>query len=218
MVRGSSTCGHYNTSWGHARPLSRNPHVFAQNQKIIDENFPAISFVGSRHYWTFEIDQMSAPPKKKNPWTPMAAGCIAGGIEATCVWPMEFIKTQLQLQSKAKGAPLPYNGMISGLSYYVRTTGFLSLYRGLAPTLIGSIPKAGIRFGLNAQIKDTLRDKDGKLTPGNWASITFSKTFLTNDLFCLCDFIGNNSLSSGKVFLNNKSVHALLFKNMTCFL
>mmetsp|Transcript_10924 Transcript_10924/g.19604 ORF Transcript_10924/g.19604 Transcript_10924/m.19604 type:complete len:296 (-) Transcript_10924:342-1229(-) len=110
------------------------------------------------------------PPKKKNPWTPMAAGCIAGGIEATCVWPMEFIKTQLQLQSKAKvpggAAALPYNGMVSGLSYYVRTTGFFSLYRGLTPTLIGSIPKAGIRFGLNAQLKDNMRDKDGKLTPG----------------------------------------------------
>jgi solute carrier family 25 citrate transporter 1 len=103
--------------------------------------------------------------KKKNPWTPMAAGCIAGGIEATAVWPMEFIKTQLQLHSKGKGA-LPYNGMVSGLSYYVRTTGFFSLYRGLAPTLIGSIPKAGIRFGLNAIIKDSLRDSEGKLTPG----------------------------------------------------
>lgn len=105
-----------------------------------------------------------ATAKKKNPWTPMAAGCIAGGIEATAVWPMEFIKTQLQLQSK--GAALPYNGMISGLTYYVRTTGFLSLYRGLAPTLVGSIPKAGIRFGLNALIKDNLRDSEGKLTPG----------------------------------------------------
>mmetsp|Transcript_16472 Transcript_16472/g.35597 ORF Transcript_16472/g.35597 Transcript_16472/m.35597 type:complete len:291 (+) Transcript_16472:142-1014(+) len=109
---------------------------------------------------------MSTPPKKKNPWTPMAAGCIAGGIEATAVWPMEFIKTQLQLQSGAKGAALPYNGMISGLSYYTRTTGFLSLYRGLTPTLVGSIPKAGIRFGLNSLIKDKLRDEDGKLTPG----------------------------------------------------
>lgn len=45
-------------------------------------------------------------------------------------------------------------------------TGFFSLYRGLAPTLLGSIPKAGIRFGLNAAIKDNLRDKDGKLTAG----------------------------------------------------
>lgn len=96
----------------------------------------------------------------------MAAGCIAGGIEATAVWPMEFIKTQLQLQSKAEGASLPYTGMVSGLSYTVRTTGFFSLYRGLAPTLIGSIPKAGTRFGLNALIKDNLRDADGKLTAG----------------------------------------------------
>lgn len=95
----------------------------------------------------------------------MAAGCIAGGIEATAVWPMEFIKTQLQLQTKVKGVALPYNGMISGLTYYVRTTGFLSLYRGLAPTLIGSIPKAGIRFGLNGVFKENLKDADGKLTP-----------------------------------------------------
>ena len=38
------------------------------------------------------------------------------------------------------------------------------MYRGLAPTLVGSVPKAGIRFGLNAAIKDSLRDKNGNLT------------------------------------------------------
>jgi len=102
--------------------------------------------------------------KSNNPLTAMTAGCIAGGVEATAVWPMEFIKTQLQLQSNSKGAK--YTTMIEGLTYTVRTTGFWSLYRGLTPTLIGSIPKAGIRFGLNAVIKDKLRDKDGKLTVG----------------------------------------------------
>jgi len=57
--------------------------------------------------------------------------------------------------------------MISGLRYTVRQTGFLSLYRGLAPTLLGSVPKAGIRFGLNSVIKDKLRDPTtGQLTPG----------------------------------------------------
>ena len=55
--------------------------------------------------------------------------------------------------------------MISGLSYTVRTTGFFSLYRGLAPTLIGSMPKAGIRFGLNSVIKENLRDANGNLSP-----------------------------------------------------
>lgn len=106
----------------------------------------------------------SSTKQKKNPLLAMGAGCIAGGIEATAVWPMEFIKTQLQLQAKVKGVALPYNGMISGLRYYVQTKGFFSLYRGLTPTLIGSIPKAGIRFGLNSYIKDSLRNKkDGSL-------------------------------------------------------
>lgn len=104
-----------------------------------------------------------ATTKKKNPLLAMSAGCIAGGIEATAVWPMEYIKTQLQLQKK--GTTLPYTGMLSGLRYTVQSTGFLSLYRGLAPTLLGSIPKAGIRFGLNAVIKDNLRDAQGNLTP-----------------------------------------------------
>lgn len=107
---------------------------------------------------------MSTEKPKTNKLLPLAAGCIAGGVEATAVWPMEFIKTQLQLQKK--GSSLPYNGMISGLSWYTREKGFFSLYRGLAPTLLGSIPKAGIRFGLNAAIKDNLKDKDGKLTAG----------------------------------------------------
>jgi solute carrier family 25 (mitochondrial citrate transporter), member 1 len=112
----------------------------------------------------------STPAKKKsNPLTAMTAGCIAGGIEATAVWPMEYIKTQLQLHSKVKvgsASPLPYTGMLSGLQYTVRTTGFWSLYRGLAPTLLGSIPKAGIRFGLNSVFKEMMRGKDGKLNPG----------------------------------------------------
>lgn len=107
---------------------------------------------------------MSNDNKSPNKLLPMASGCIAGGIEATCVWPMEYIKTQLQLN--AKGSKLPYTGVVSGLTYTVKTTGFFSLYRGLAPTLIGSVPKAGIRFGLNAVIKDNLKDKDGKLSMG----------------------------------------------------
>lgn len=95
---------------------------------------------------------------------------LANGPSFFChTWPVlldrRVLQTQLQLQSKIKGVKLPYNGMYSGLIYTVQTTGFLSLYRGLAPTLIGSVPKAGIRFGLNAVIKESLRDKNGNLTP-----------------------------------------------------
>eukprot|EP01035_Chromulina_nebulosa_P019397 gene19397-25270_t len=102
--------------------------------------------------------------KSSNPLVSMTAGCIAGAIECVSVWPMEYIKTQLQLQSKAPGVKHPYTGVISGLTYTVRTTGFFSLYRGLSVTLVGSIPKAGIRFGGNAWCKKMLADEKGKLT------------------------------------------------------
>eukprot|EP01036_Dinobryon_divergens_P024915 gene24915-33408_t len=101
--------------------------------------------------------------KHSNPLISMTAGTIAGGVECISVWPMEYIKTQLQLQSKARGPP-PFTGVISGLTYTVRTTGFLSLYRGLGITLVFSMPKAGIRFGGNAYFKQLLADERGKLT------------------------------------------------------
>lgn len=76
------------------------------------------------------------------------------------------MKTQLQLQKNAPGKAVPYKGVWEGLVYTCRTTGFLSLYRGLGVTLIGSIPKAGIRFGGNAWCKQMLADEKGKLTMG----------------------------------------------------
>ena len=44
---------------------------------------------------------------------------------------MEYIKTQLQLQRVVPGQKPPYTGVISGLVYTVRTTGFFSLYTGI---------------------------------------------------------------------------------------
>lgn len=38
------------------------------------------------------MSSSSAGRKKKHPLLALSAGCIAGGIEATAVWPMEYIK------------------------------------------------------------------------------------------------------------------------------
>ena len=65
-----------------------------------------------------------------------------------------FLRLTSLLQDKLPAGQKPkYTGVISGLTYTVRTTGFFSLYRGLAPTLLGSMPKAGIRFGGNSELK-----------------------------------------------------------------
>jgi solute carrier family 25 citrate transporter 1 len=54
--------------------------------------------------------------------------------------------------------------VVSGIIYTVRTYGFCALYHGLLPTLLGSIPKAGIRFGLFAWLSELLRDSEGNLS------------------------------------------------------
>lgn len=95
-----------------------------------------------------------AVQKPKNPVVATLSGAIAGGIEATCVWPLETIKTNLQLGTMKQH----YTGMLSGFRYHVSEAGVLSLYRGLAPVLIGSIPKAGIRFGGYEAIKSRMVD------------------------------------------------------------
>ncbi|RLN79665.1 hypothetical protein BBJ28_00011285 [Nothophytophthora sp. Chile5] len=86
------------------------------------------------------------------------AGAIAGGIETLTIWPMEMIKTNLQLGTMRT----QYTGMLGGFRYHVQTDGVGSLYRGLAPVLVGSIPKAGIRFGVFDFIKRRLADENGQ--------------------------------------------------------
>jgi|UniRef100_K3WUR5 solute carrier family 25 citrate transporter 1 len=98
--------------------------------------------------------------KSKNPMVATTAGAIAGGIETFVIWPMEMIKTNLQLGTMRNN----YTGMISGFRYHIRQDGFFSLYRGLAPVLIGSIPKAGIRFGAFDFLKQHFADENGQTT------------------------------------------------------
>jgi len=59
---------------------------------------------------------------------------------------------------------LPYTDMFAGVIYTINTLGFFALYNGLTPTLLGSMPKAGIRFGLFAWLSNALQDEDGVLS------------------------------------------------------
>lgn len=116
-------------------------------------------------------DSSKCPRRKKDTLLTLVSGCIAGALEAAATWPVEYIKTQQQQPRKilVRGgmvsAPQPYKGIIQGLQYNIKQKGFLSLYTGLTPTVILSIPKTGCRFGANQYFRNMLRSADGKLTP-----------------------------------------------------
>ncbi|KAJ3020678.1 hypothetical protein HKX48_000407 [Thoreauomyces humboldtii] len=95
-------------------------------------------------------------------WHALAAGTIAGAIEGTATYPTEYVKTQLQLQSKT-AAPR-FNGPWDCVVKTVRERGFFGLYRGLSALVIGTAGKAGIRFLAFEQFKKGLADDEGKLS------------------------------------------------------
>lgn len=103
--------------------------------------------------------------KKKDPYVATMAGAIAGGLEATFTWPTEFVKTQLQLQ--ARSGEQKYTGAVHCARVTIREHGFFGLYRGLSPVLLGSLPKAGVRFGGFEFLSSFLRDEKGKMSPIN---------------------------------------------------
>jgi len=83
--------------------------------------------------------------KSKYVWKNILAGGLAGGIEICITYPTEYVKTQLQLDEKAN--PPKYRGMVDCAKQTVAQRGPTGLYRGLSVLLVGSIPKAAVRFG-----------------------------------------------------------------------
>jgi len=90
----------------------------------------------------------------------LVKGFCTGFIEAIICYPTEFVKTQLQLQSKVN---IQYNGIYDCAIQNVRAHGPLSLYRGAAPLILGSSFKQMTRWTAYAQVSNVFRRDDGSI-------------------------------------------------------
>ncbi|XP_056662924.1 tricarboxylate transport protein, mitochondrial-like isoform X1 [Monodelphis domestica] len=92
----------------------------------------------------------------------IVAGGIAGGIEVFVTFPTEYIKTQMQLEEKAKNPRYTTVGHCVKLT--IQEHGILGLYRGLSSLLYGAMPKSAVRFGTFQFLSNYARDANGKLS------------------------------------------------------
>ncbi|OIW24497.1 mitochondrial carrier [Coniochaeta ligniaria NRRL 30616] len=84
-----------------------------------------------------------------------AAGAIAGVSEICLMYPLDVVKTRVQLQTgKGTGAD-HYNGMLDCFKKIVKNEGFSRLYRGITAPILMEAPKRAVKFAAN--------DKWGKL-------------------------------------------------------
>lgn len=103
--------------------------------------------------------------KKQGPLMSFVKGTITGLVEAVICYPTEFVKTQLQLQSKSNPQ---FKGMLDCASQTVKAHGPMGLYRGALPLIIGSSGKQAARWTGYNTAADYFRDEKGKLSiPAN---------------------------------------------------
>lgn len=100
-----------------------------------------------------------AENKPKDPIKAILAGGLAGGIEICITFPFEFVKTQMQLDSRFKSPS-------DCVKITLRERGFFGLYRGLSSLLVGSIPKSAVRFWAYEQFRKALADSNNKISSG----------------------------------------------------
>ncbi|CEJ90994.1 Putative Mitochondrial 2-oxoglutarate/2-oxoadipate transporter-like protein [[Torrubiella] hemipterigena] len=78
-----------------------------------------------------------------------AAGAIAGVSEILVMYPLDVVKTRVQLQTAPAGSADAYNGMLDCFRKIIKTEGFSRLYRGISAPILMEAPKRATKFAAN---------------------------------------------------------------------
>jgi solute carrier family 25 2-oxodicarboxylate transporter 21 len=99
---------------------------------------------------------MAEPTKKSLPFAAnFAAGAIAGVSEILTFYPLDVVKTRMQLETGKS------QGLVGSFQKIIREEGFGRLYRGLVPPLLLEAPKRAVKFAANDFWGKTYLDMTG---------------------------------------------------------
>ena len=85
----------------------------------------------------------------------LVAGAIAGSAEVITTYPLDTIKTHMQIHKNG-------NSFRTGMNI-IKKSGIQGLYYGVIPSLAQVAGKASLRFTLYEKIKNSLKNKNGKM-------------------------------------------------------
>ncbi|CZS89747.1 probable mitochondrial 2-oxodicarboxylate transport protein [Rhynchosporium graminicola] len=90
-----------------------------------------------------------------------AAGAVAGVSEILVMYPLDVVKTRIQLQSGTAVGEDAYSGMMDCFRKIVRNEGFSRLYRGIEAPILMEAPKRATKFAANDAWGKFYRDSFG---------------------------------------------------------
>uniref|UniRef100_A0A8C1ZDR3 Solute carrier family 25 member 13 n=1 Tax=Cyprinus carpio TaxID=7962 RepID=A0A8C1ZDR3_CYPCA len=92
-------------------------------------------------------------------------GSVAGAVGATCMYPIDLVKTRMQNQ-RSSGSfmdELMYKNSFDFFKKVVCYEGFFGLYRGLVPQLLGVAPEKAIKLTVNDFERGKTMQKDSSV-------------------------------------------------------
>ncbi|GKV06053.1 hypothetical protein SLEP1_g17985 [Rubroshorea leprosula] len=93
------------------------------------------------------------------PYMKAVSGSLGGIVEASCLQPIDVIKTRLQLDRTGN-----YKGIVHCGSTVARTEGVRALWKGLTPFATHLTLKYALRMGSNAVFQAAFKDENGQLS------------------------------------------------------
>ncbi|EPS40732.1 hypothetical protein H072_5378 [Dactylellina haptotyla CBS 200.50] len=78
-----------------------------------------------------------------------AAGAVAGVSEILVMYPLDVVKTRIQLQVGGAAGPDAYTGTLDCFRKIIKNEGFSRLYRGISAPILMEAPKRATKFAAN---------------------------------------------------------------------
>ncbi|CAK9163191.1 unnamed protein product [Ilex paraguariensis] len=88
------------------------------------------------------------------PLVQLGCGTISGALGATCVYPLQVVRTRMQAQPS--NAAAAYQGMSDLIQRTLQHEGFIGFYKGLLPNLFKVVPAASITYLAYESMKKSL--------------------------------------------------------------
>ncbi|RCV04980.1 hypothetical protein SETIT_1G044800v2 [Setaria italica] len=88
------------------------------------------------------------------PLVQLGCGTVSGALGATCVYPLQVVRTRMQAQSA--NSEDPYRGMTDCFRRTLRREGISGFYKGLVPNLLKVVPAASITYLVYETMKKSL--------------------------------------------------------------
>ncbi|KAI9374493.1 mitochondrial carrier domain-containing protein [Aspergillus egyptiacus] len=123
-----------------------------------------------------------------------ALGSLAGAFGAFMVYPIDLVKTRMQNQRSSRVGERLYNNSIDCARKVIRNEGFLGLYSGVIPQLIGVAPEKAIKLTVNDLVRGYFTNKEN-------GKIKYTHEILAGGTAGACQVIFTNPLEIVKIRL-----------------